>query len=35
MEEIFTLYDKNNDPEYIGHDVLARNILDKTSKKFP
>ena len=31
MEEVFTLYAKSKDPDFVGQDVTAREILDKSS----
>ena len=31
MEEVFTLYEKAKDPDFVGQDVTARAILDKSS----
>ena len=32
MEEIFNLYAKTEDPEFIGQDEVARQILDLSKK---
>lgn len=32
MEAIFNLYDKTKDPDYIGHDAVAKDIFELSSK---
>lgn len=34
MDEIFILYDKAKDPDYVGQDIVSREIIDKASKYF-
>lgn len=35
MEEVFALYDKAMQPDFIGQDVVAKDIFEKSSKIFP
>lgn len=35
MEEIFSLYDKAKDPDFVGQDIVSREIIDKASKHVP
>ena len=35
MEEVFALYDKAIQPDFIGQDVVAKEIFEKSSKISP